>query len=44
MNTVEIIEETRHEPESLFSVGFWLECDREAGRILRAITGDDAAG
>jgi hypothetical protein len=44
VNTVETIEVTRHEPESLFSAAFWLECDREADRILSAITGGDEAG
>ncbi len=32
---------TRHESHSLFDAGFWLECEREADRMLRAITGLD---
>lgn len=30
---------TRHEPESLFDLGFWLECEREAELMLRTMTG-----
>lgn len=30
---------TRHESEGLFDAGFWLECEQEADRMLRAITG-----
>ena len=39
--TVQIIEVTRDETESLFNASFWLECEREAALILRAITGVD---
>jgi len=38
---VQIIEVTQHETESLFNAGFWLECEREAALILRAISGVD---
>lgn len=39
MSTVETIGATRHGSESLFDVGFWLECEREADEMLRTITG-----
>ena len=38
---METIDVTRHESGSLFDAGFWLECEREADRMLRAITGVD---
>ena len=38
MQTIEV---TRHETESLFDAGFWLECERDAARVLHAITGVD---
>jgi hypothetical protein len=41
VSTVETIDVTRHGSESLFDAGFWLECEREADRMLRAITGVD---
>lgn len=41
LGTVEIIQVARHEPETLFNAGFWLECEREAGRVLRTLTGVD---
>lgn len=41
MSTVETIDMTRRESQSLFDAGFWLECEREADRMLRAITGAD---
>jgi hypothetical protein len=41
LSTVEISEVTRPEPEGLFSLGFWLECEREAARILRTMTDVD---
>jgi hypothetical protein len=41
VNTVEITEVTLPEPESLFSLGFWLACEREAARILRTMTDVD---
>lgn len=40
-NTVEVSEVTRPEPESLFSLGFWLACEREAARIVRTMTDVD---
>lgn len=39
MSAVETIGVTRHESERLFDAGFWLECEREAELMLRAITG-----
>jgi hypothetical protein len=41
VSTVEVSEVTRPEPESLFSLGFWLACERDAARILRTITDVD---
>lgn len=41
VSTVETIDVTRHESESLFDAGFWLECEREAAEVLRAMTGAD---
>lgn len=41
MSTVETIEVPRHASERLFDAGFWLECEREADRMLRTITGVD---
>lgn len=41
VGTVQIIEATRHETDSVFDAGFWLDCEREAALILQAITGDD---
>lgn len=41
---MEIVEATRHESERLFGAGFWLECEREADRILSAITDMGEAG
>lgn len=41
MRTVETTEVTRHESTSSFDVGFWLECEREAAQLLRAMTGVD---
>jgi hypothetical protein len=41
VSTVETIDMTRRESQSLFDAGFWLECEREADRMLRAITGVD---
>lgn len=38
---METIDVTRHESESLFDASFWLECEREAERMLRTITGVD---
>lgn len=39
--TVETIDMARPEAQSLFDADFWLECEREADRMLRAITGVD---
>ena len=41
MSAVETSEVTRDGSERLFGAGFWLECEREADRMLRAITGAD---
>jgi hypothetical protein len=41
MRTVQILEVTRDETASPFNASFWLECEREADFILRAITGVD---
>lgn len=41
VSTVETIDVTRQESASLFDATFWLECEREAARILAAITGVD---
>ena len=42
VNTVETTTEvTRPESHNLFDAGFWLECEREAAVMLRAITGAD---
>lgn len=41
VNAVETTEVTRPEPESLFNLGFWLECEREAARLLRIMTAVD---
>lgn len=32
---------TPHGSESLFDIGFWLGCEREADEMLRAMTGVD---
>jgi hypothetical protein len=37
--TVETIDMARPEAKSLFDADFWLECEREADLMLRAITG-----
>ena len=39
MITVETIDMARPEAQSLFDADFWLECEREADLMLRAITG-----
>ncbi|WP_281280287.1 hypothetical protein [Nocardioides eburneiflavus] len=39
MSTVETSDVTVHESERLFDADFWLECEREAELMLRAITG-----
>jgi hypothetical protein len=39
VSTVETIDVTRRESQSLFDAGFWLECEREADLMLRTITG-----
>jgi hypothetical protein len=41
VRTVETIGETQQESERLFDVGFWLECEHEAARMLRTMTGVD---
>lgn len=41
MSTVETIEMTRRGSEVLFDAGFWIECEQEADRLLRAMTGGD---
>lgn len=39
VRTVETDEATPPASERLFDAGFWLECEREAAQMLRAITG-----
>lgn len=41
VSAVETINVAGHDSERLFGAGFWLECEREADRMLRAITGAD---
>ena len=38
---METIDVTRRESQILFDAGFWRECEQEADRLLRAMTGGD---